>query len=568
MAEVFAQISFIILIVLGVSIIMRFLKQPLIIGYILSGVIAGPFFLGIVPKIGALSVFADLGIALLLFIVGLHLSPKVIKEVGKISLITGVGQILFTFVIGYGISLLLGFSLLTSLYVAVALAFSSTIIIMKLLSDKGDLESLYGKISIGFLLVQDLVAIIILIVISSISAGGDVLGSIGLTFVKGIFLIFLLLPVSLYFLPKFQDFFGRSQEFLFVFSLAWGLGIASLFYYAGLSIEVGALIAGVLLSVSPYNIEISSRLKPLRDFFIISFFLLLGAQMAIGNITQYIIPAIILSLFVLIGNPFIVMSIMGLSGYTKKVGFSSGLTVAQISEFSLIIVALGVKVGHLSNEILSFITLVGLITIAGSTYMIIYSHGIYTKFSKKLSFFERKRIKKREKIKSGFNTILFGYNRIGFSILKSLKSIHKNYLVIDFNPSVIKDLKKLGVPCLYGDVDDETLLDELPWEDLKMAISTIPDLETNLLLVEKVKSSNKDVIVIMRAHTIEDALDLYEKGADYVLTPHFVGGDYLGELIKKFKTEGEGYEKEKKKHIKNLKERKGVGHKHPNIERD
>jgi Kef-type K+ transport system membrane component KefB len=277
MAEVFNQISLIILIVLAVSLVMRLLKQPLIIGYIIAGVIAGPFFLKILPEVDTIRIFADFGIAFLLFIVGLHLSPKVIKEVGKISLITGIGQIIFTSLIGYFISILLGFSPITSLYIAIALTFSSTIIIMKLLSDKGDLESLYGKISIGFLLVQDLVAILILIIISSLSTGGDYVTQIALTLFKGLVIIAVLAPISIYVLPKFHNFFAKSQEFLFVFAIAWGLGIASLFFYAGLSIEVGALIAGVLLSVSPYSFEISSKLKSLRDFFLISFFLLLGA---------------------------------------------------------------------------------------------------------------------------------------------------------------------------------------------------------------------------------------------------------------------------------------------------
>ncbi len=568
MTEVFAQISYIILVVLGVSIIMRFLKQPLIIGYIISGVIAGPFFLGIIPKIETLNVFSDLGIALLLFIVGLHLSPKVIKEVGKVSLVTGIGQILFTSIAGFAISLLLGFSYLTSLYIAIALTFSSTIIIMKLLSDKGDLESLYGKISIGFLLVQDLVAILILIVVSAISSGGDVVSQIGLTLLKGVLIILFLLPISLYLLPRFQEFFGRSQEFLFVFSLAWGLGISSLFYYSGLSIEVGALIAGVLLSVSPYNLEIISRLKPLRDFFIISFFLLLGAQMAIGNITQYLIPAIILSAFVLIGNPFIVMSLMGILGYTKKTGFSSGLTVAQISEFSLILIALGVKTGHLTNDILSFVTLVGLITIAGSTYMIIYSNEIYSKIYHKLSFFEKKKIRKNRKLKKDYDAILFGYNRIGFSILRALKKIKKSYLVVDFNPDVISSLRKLRIPSLYGDVDDEFLLEELSLDKLKIAVSTIPEFGTNELLIETIKRKNPKAIIVVRAHTIKDALDLYKKGANYVLTPHFLGGEYVADMIQHKRLKEGGYKKEKEEHIKMLIEMLEKGHRHPEVKRD
>lgn len=568
MAEVFLQLSLVILVVLGVSLIMRLMRQPLIIGYILAGIVVGPYFLGLLPGIETIHTFSEIGIALLLFIVGLHLTPKVIKEVGKISLITGLGQIFFTVGIGYLLSTLLGFKPLTAIYVAAALTFSSTIIIMKLLSDKGDLENLYGKISVGFLLVQDFVAIIVLIIISSLSTGGNFFGTVGLTLLKGLIIVLILAPISIYLLPRFQSFFAKSQEFLFVFSLAWGLGLASLFHFAGLSIEVGALIAGVLLSISPYNLEISSKLKPLRDFFIISFFLLLGAQMVISNIGSYVLPAIILSAFVLIGNPLIVISLMGLEGYTKKTGFFCGLTVAQISEFSLILIALGVKVGHLSNEILSFVTLIGLITIGGSTYMILYSHKIYPKISKYLSFFERGRSREPRKIIKKTDAILFGYNRIGFSILNSLKRIKKKYVVVDFNPDVISDLKKMRVPCIYGDVDDDSLLRELPLSDLKIAVSTIPDFNTNEFLIETLKSKNPDVIVIVRAHKIRDAIGLYEKGADYVLTPHFLGGEYLSNMIKDIRLDEKEYSKERKKHMKMLKERISRGHSHPEVKKN
>ena len=568
MVEVFTQLSLIILIVFAIAFIMRLLKQPLIIAYIISGIIVGPYFLGILPGIEAVQTFSEIGIALLLFIVGLHLTPKVIKEVGKISLITGLGQIFFTAVIGYFIATMLGFAPITALYIAVALTFSSTIIILKLLSDKGDLENLYGKISIGFLLVQDFVAILALIVISSFSTGENFLGTIGFTLLKGVGLVAILAPVSIFLLPKLQRFFAKSQEFLFIFSIAWGLGTASLFYFAGLSIEVGALIAGVLLSVSPYHLEISSRLKPLRDFFIISFFLLLGAQIAIGNVGSLIIPSIVFSLLILIGNPLIVMALMGLEGFTKKTGFFAGLTVAQIGEFSLIVVALGARVGHISNEILSLITLTSLITIGICTYLVLYSNKIYRLVSKHLSIFEKKRIKEKRKISKRTDAVLFGYNRIGFGILTSLKKIKKNYLVVDFNPTIISDLKKLGIPSVYGDVDDDSLLRELPLKNLKLAISTIPDFETNELLIETIKTENPKTIVIVRAHTIEDSMELYKKGADYVLTPHFLGGEYLAKMLKEIKTDEEGYKKEREKHIKMLMQRSEKGHEHPEVKKN
>lgn len=567
MTEVFLQVSFIILIVLAVSFIMRLLRQPLIVGYILAGIFLGPYFLGVLPGVETVKTFSEIGIALLLFIVGLHLTPRVIKEVGRISLITGMGQIFFTAVIGYLIALLLGFSLITSLYIAIALTFSSTIIVLKLLSDKGDLESLYGKVSIGFLLVQDFVAILALIIISSLTSGENFLGTVSFTFLKGLIILAFLFPISMYMLPEFHNFFARSQEFLFIFSLAWGLGIASLFYFAGLSIEVGALLAGVLLSVSPYSLEMNSKLRPLRDFFIISFFLLLGAQIAVGNVSQLIFPSIVMSILVLIGNPLIVMALMGLEGFTKRTSFLSGLTVAQIGEFSLIFVALGTKAGHIPNEILSLITIISLITIGLSTYMVLYSNKIFSYLSGFLSLFEKKRIKEKRKISKETEAVLFGYNRVGFGILTSLKKIKKNYLVVDFNPEVVSDLQKLKIPVVYGDVDDEVLLRELPIKNIKIAISTIPNFETNALLTETIKKENPNIIVLLRAHRIEDALELYKLGADYVLTPHFIGGEYLADMIKEHKTDPENYHKERMKHLKDLKERLRKGHKHPEVER-
>lgn len=302
--------------------------------------------------------------------VGINLNPKVLKEVGKVSLFTGIGQIVFTTGIGVLLCLALGFNLITSFYVSIAFAFSSTIIIMKLLSDKGEVNSLYGKVSVGFLVVQDLIAIVVLIFISSM--GGQNSASMITNMLIGLGLVGVLLLFSIYLLPRFLKFVAKSQEFLLLFSIGWCLILAALFFAFNFSIEIGALLAGFFLSFSPYRFEINFKLKPLRDFFLILFFVLLGLQMTFGNISNYILPIIVMSLFILIGNPIIVMIIMGLSGYKKRTGFMAGLTVAQISEFSLILIALGISVGHLNPEILSFATFVGLFTITGSPYMIIY----------------------------------------------------------------------------------------------------------------------------------------------------------------------------------------------------
>jgi len=567
--DLFIEIGMILVITLLVVGIIRMFKQPMIIGYILAGIILGPYFLDIVSSMETLIVLSQIGIALLLFIVGLSLSPKVLKEVGKVSLITGLGQIIFTSLIGFGIAKLLGFSNIVSIYVAIALTFSSTIIIMKLLSDKKDTQTLYGKIAIGFLMVQDLVAVIILIIISSIPENNsNLLGMALLTIFKGIILLILLFVVSIYALPKAIKSIAKSQEFLLLFSITWCLALASLFHYFGFSIEIGALLAGVSLALTNYRHEIGSKMKPLRDFFIVLFFIWLGSQMVFTDITTYIFPIIFFSLFILIGNPLIVMIIMGYFGHTKRNSFLSGLVVAQISEFSLILIALGVKVGHLSNEILSMVTAIGLITIAGSSYMIVYSNQLFKLLAKYMQVFERKSVKHERLIKDNYKAILFGYNRIGFGILKSLKKIHKRYLVVDYNPDTVTNLSKFDLPCIYGDVYDSEFLEALDLEKIELAVSTIPDLETNILLIEKIRAVNKSAIIITRAHQINEALELYKQGATYVLTPHFLGGEYVSKMIREIKTDKDGYKFEKEKHMKMLLERLQQGQEHPEVERE
>lgn len=569
MINPFIQFGLILLVVLGVSILMRLLKQPLIIGYIISGILVGPFFLNFLRGSETINLFSEMGIAFLLFIVGLHLSPKVIKEVGPVAFITGIGQIVFTAVIGYFIGILLGFSPLTSIYIAVALTFSSTIIILKLISDKDALDKLYGKISVGFLFVQDFVAIIILIVISSIGSGGNSSG-IGkvflMTLLKGAGIVIVLGPISHYILPKLDKFLSRSQEFLFLFAIAWGFGLSILFLYAGFSIEVGALIAGILLSFAPYSSEMSSKLKPLRDFFLISFFIILGSQMVFSNLKPLIIPIVIFSLLVVIGNPFIVIFLMGRMRYSRKTSFMAGLTVAQIGEFSLIFMALGVKVGHVSREMLSFITLISLFTIFGCTYLIRYSESIYKKLSGFLKIFERNNVKEKPVLKKDYEYILIGENRIGFSIMKSFMHMKKDYLVIDFNPVRVKKLQAKGISCIYGDASNVDLLEEIKFSKAKIIVSTIPEKETNLALIDIVKKKNKQGIIIVTARQISETFELYERGADYVVLPHFLGGEYISNVIEKAKEDKNIYKKEKEKQIRDLKERLGEGHEHPTFE--
>ena len=569
MEIIFIQLALILLTAFIVSYIIRIFNQPIIIGYIIAGIIIGPFIIEAGLPTDIISIFSDLGIAFLLFIVGLHLNPKVIKEIGTSSLVIGILQIAVTFAAGFLVAAyLLGFDIVSSAYIGIALSFSSTIIIMKLLSDQKQLDSLFGKISIGVLIIQDLVAVGVLMFVSSMANGTSFYNFAVQGLISGIGLIIILFLAGMFILPGITKSIAKSQELLFLFSVCWCFLIAALFAWRGFSIEIGALIAGVVLSISPYATEISSKIRPLRDFFLILFFIILGLGIQVSNIQSIITNAIIFSLIALIFKPVILMIFTAMFGYTKRTNFLTGTTMAQISEFSIIILALGLSLGHISSELVSTMTLTLILTITLSTYMIIYSNKFYNRMSKFASLFERRRIKKERKIHKEYNAILFGYNRIGFNILRTIRKLRKKYLVVDFNPDIIANLSKMRIPCLYGDVYDPELLDELPLEKTELVISTVPDYETNELLIESVRARNSKAIVIVRAHTIDDAFELYKKGASYVLTPHFLGGQYLADMISKSKTNEKKYSKAKDAHIKMLEERFQKGHKHPEVERN
>ena len=481
------------------------------------------------------------------------MNPKVIKDVGKISLFTGVWQVVFTSAIGFVLCRLLWFDILTSTYISVAIAFSSTIVIMKLLSDKGDLNTLYGKISLGFLIVQDVIAMLILMFVSFSGWEGSVWSIVFQLLVKGVGLVLCIVLFGIYVLPRVMRMVAKSQELLELFAIAWCLLLASVFHLVWFSIEIWALIAGVTLSMSPYRFQISSKMKGLRDFFIVIFFVLFWTHMTLDNIWMYILPIVILSFFILIGNPIIVMTIMWLLWYSKKNWFKAGLTVAQISEFSFILIILWVNVGHLNREILSLTSIIGLITIAGSTYFILYSNQIYAFLSPYLSIFERKDLHHKDQgITLQYEIILFWYDVVSFEPIETLRDKNKECLVVDYDPNIIKHLEARKVNCIYGDAGDLELLDDIIHDNVKMIVSVSKDIETNSILIEKFKYIDENIIIIVTADTMKHATQLYEKWATYVMIPHFVWGLHLSQLIKDHSFDIEKFRIHKDAHLKKI----------------
>ena len=522
----FYEFSIIIALAALLGAIGQLLKQPLIVMFIALGIIVGPFFLDVVHSEENIHLLAEIGITILLFIVGLKLDLRIIKSVGKIALLTGLGQVLFTSFFGYFIGLSLGFPPLHSFYIAVALTFSSTIIIVKLLSDKKEIDSLHGQIAIGFLIVQDIVVILVMIILSAIRQGGEtsLTNDIIKTLVAGTGLVVVTLIFMKWVIPKTLHFLAKSTEILTLFAIAWAISLATIGELIGFSGEVGAFMAGVSLASSDYKGLISSRLVSLRDFLLLFFFVNLGIGLDLTVIGSQISSALIFSLFVLIGNPIIVLIIMGMLGYRKRTSFLAGLTVAQISEFSLIFAGLGLAVGHINDEIVGLITLVGLITIGISTYLILYSHPIYEKIAPLLSVFQRKTPSREGVINDSiqkYDVIIIGLGRFGGKLFEILSENNEvNSLGVDFDPSTIKDFQSTGKNVIYGDIEDPELLEQIPYKKSKIVISTVSDFYHSSHLIKSLKDVHYSGKIYLTANSENEYQMLKLCGAEEVLKPH------------------------------------------------
>lgn len=548
-SDIFVEFSLILAATAVIAVIMRLLKQPLIIGYILTGILVGPSVFNFIQEPELVESLGKFGIALLLFVVGLGLNYHVVKEVGKASILTGVGQVTFTTLIAYVFVQAIGFSGISALYIAVAMAFSSTIIILKLLNDKKEQNKLYGKISIGFLLVQDVLATLALVIASASGNGSLDVESFVVLLLKAIMLFTGLWILTQIVLKPTAKFLSRSQELLFLFTIAWGFGVGAVFKEVGFSLEIGALVAGISMAGLHYAQDVASKMRPLRDFFLVVFFIALGATLNLGEVWGVLGPALALSALVLFGNPIIVMSIMGLLGYTKKNSFKAGLAVAQISEFSIIFVLLGAANGQLESQVVSLVTVVALITIAISSYMFIYADSLYDFLERYLSLFERRKVKSEHAPKRAYEAILFGYKKGGHEFVKTFENMKAKIIVVDYDPDVIDTLTERNVDYLYGDANDSELLEELDVSKLKIVIVTLSDFNTNAYLLQLMNRLNPNCVVICHSDTVDHAAELYTLGASYVMLPHYIGNEKMSAFIKKNGFKKSEYRKFHDKHI-------------------
>ena len=533
----FYELTALLVLAAGVGFAGQLLRQPMIVSFIAAGILAGPAALGIVQSYESIELLAQLGVAVLLFLVGLKLDLKLIRAMSGVSLAAGLGQIAFTSGVGFLIGLKLGFDAVTSLYVAVALTFSSTIIIVKLLSDRHEVESLHGRISIGILIIQDLAVVLAMIVLSAFGAAGEEGGDsafmqIGLIVAHGVALLLLIGLFIRYVATPLMNYMARSPELLVTFAIGWAALLAALCSHFGLSKELGGLLAGVSLASTPFREAIVSRLSSLRDFLLLFFFVGLGTHLDVSLFGEQIVPALIFAFFVLIGKPLIVMVIMGDMGYRKRTGFIAGLTMAQISEFSLIFMAMGLALGHISAGIMGLVTLSGLITIALSVYMITYSQTLYRWLEPMLGIFER-RVPHREEADNcehieskAYDVILFGIGRYGTAIAHDLKKAGHAVLAVDFNPDIVKQWEAQGHDAMYGDACDQEFIAMLPLKEVKWVISAMPQHDIGvthedprIVLIEGLRQQGYKGKIAVSTHSPGETEGLTAKGAHLVIQP-------------------------------------------------
>lgn len=541
MSGIFFEIGIIVIVATAFAVLARVLKQPPLFGYILAGVTLGPVGAHFIQNHETIEGLQQIGVSLLLFLIGLELDWSKVKHQLKAAAILGLLQVIGSFITGLILAYLGHQTMLTGLYIGLALAFSSTVIVVKLLSESRDLNALHGRLAVGILLIQDIMAILALVIlggitgVSSLPVGVQLL----LLLVKTVALLTIVWVTAQYILPPLFAKLARSSELLFLASVAWCFIFTLVVTRFDFPLEIGAFLAGISIAALPYSLDILSRLRALRDFFVILFFVALGSSLVLPSL-PYLVLTIGLILLTIIGKPVITFLSLAANGYRSRTAFLTAITQAQLSEFSLIIVAIGLVHHQIPSALASSISFTAIVSILISTFLFTHRNDLYRRLQNVLRLAERshrhhERLTEEMESRLENHIIIFGYHRMGYHILKKLHELHHHVVVVDFNPDIIQKLRSEGIDCVYGDVEDEEIFDHIRLSQASMVVSTIPQREENTSLIERVKKEHsKNLKLILTSHSIDDALAYYQAGADYVILPHLLGGEYVAELITKY----------------------------------
>ena len=518
----FFEVGLMIGTVFILSFITKILRQPTIIAYILSGLVLGSYGLNLIHSKEIILSLSELGIAFLLFIVGMELNVRKLKNLGRHIIFVTLVQMSFIFSISFFLcQTIFNKGFLESFLVSTAMSFSSTMLVIKLLSDRKELFSLYGRYVLGILLVQDIIAVFLLAFISGFSIYTGI--NLAISFLFGIGLFFFAILCNKIFFPRLLRYISDSPELSFTFALSVCFLFCLISYLLGYSVVIGGFLAGLSLAIYPYNIEIASRITSLRDFFLIFFFVFIGLEIGLPNAS--ILPEIaILFLVATVIKAFSIYIPSSYLGYGSRLSFSSSLSLSQISEFSLIISSFAYAKGIISFNTFSEIGLIAILSFILTPYLIEYKESLYRIVKPFLDIIDKVEHRRRLELlppEKEFknHVVVCGAHTMGMHIIDLLTNMKKKFIVVDHNPDTIHKLINRGIFCVFGDIMHEEVLDKLNLDKASFVISTVPNEKANYILIKRCKKENKHLPVFLTAEDIRDAIKLYKLGADYVIVP-------------------------------------------------
>lgn len=524
------EIALMVLTAAALAILFHKTNQPTVIAYLATGLILGPVAFNLVQENQLTSLMSELGLAFLLFFIGLEMEIDDLKDISKPIVKISLAHMALMAFTGYLIGFLLNFSLVESIFIGGAIMFSSTAVVVKLLSDKDQLSTLPGKLDIGILLMQDLVVILLLTFIKlNLSDPTAIFTGIA----KLLFMIVFIGPVAIYASRKILNnwFKGiaNNQTIFFIHGLTWLFIFINISQALDVSIEIGAFLAGLSIAQIPYSHELKERVRPLTDFFMALFFINIGLQLDAGNLGNYLNEAIIASL-IIIPVKFFGMFVLADRDFTPETSFKSSINMVQVSEFTLVLGAVGVSQGIISDGLLGFLSLVTVITIAASTYLINFRHPIYKKIDFILEHIGSEEGIEYEVRKLENHAVVIGYDSMSRNAIKTLEDHFDDIVIVDNNPENVEELSELKHNYIYGDFKHEEIRHAAKIEEADFILSVAPDLEAN----KKAVKDSRNATVFVKALNQNEAGELYDLGAHYVILKNYLTGGKMSEYIQSY----------------------------------
>ncbi|MFO1487684.1 MAG: cation:proton antiporter [Verrucomicrobiota bacterium] len=520
----------------------QLVKQPLLMAYLLAGFLIGPHAFKWVADEHSIETISHIGLLLLLFMIGLEMDLNKMFSAGKAITVTAAAQIFGCVALGWLFFRIPGFgsNWLEAFYLAVAAAMSSTIIIVKILYDKHELETLAGRITLGVLVLQDLVTIMFLAVQPNLK--NPAVSILAIAMAKVLVLVGVAYVVSRFVLPHVFRFVARQPELVLVGALAWCFAVAGFAGWLKLSPEMGALIAGVMVSTFPYTLDVVAKVTSLRDFFITLFFVSLGMTIPLPT-WNLVLYTLIFSLF-LVGSRLLTVFV---PLYKMKMGHRVSLLPAinlcQLSELSLVLLTLGKRSGDVSENSINIAAISFAFLAVDSTYAIFGSETLLRKTSAWLTALRVPDLKDAstatKKAAEGKRIFILGFCWTASSLLEEITrqkpTLLQELQVVDFNPHVIEQLRRRGVSVIYGDISQRDMLLHAGVVNAEIIICTLPDIilkgASNFKLLRQLRELNPTAKIVVHAEQLTTVPALYKAGADYVSAPRLLEAADLVKVI-------------------------------------